>query len=89
MIVSALNLPDAPHLVCGLCGMPVTEEPLELEENVPCGHLAETHRVCMTWAISGDCRCGTAFHDTARVVSAKLPWLATLVIWHIMKARGE
>ena len=87
MIVSASNLPDAPYLVCGQCGLPVIEE--NLEENMPCGHVSENHRVCMTWAISGDCRCGTAFHDTLRVVSAKLPWLATLVIWHIMKARGE
>lgn len=89
MIVSAENMPAAPYLVCDLCGLPVTGEPLELEENAPCGHLASTHRVCLTWATSGDCRCGTAFHDTVQVVSARLPWLATLVIWHIMQARGE
>ena len=87
MIVNASNLPEAPFLVCEQCAAPVTDE--TLEENMPCGHVTGTHRVCMTWAMSGDCRCGTAFHDTVRVVSSTLPWLAALVIWHIMKARGQ
>lgn len=90
MIVQADQLPDAPYRVCGQCAAPVTgTEGWEVKTSQPCGHTAETHRICMTWATAGECKCATAFHDTRRIVSAKLPWLAALVQLHIMQARGE
>lgn len=91
MIVSdspARSLP--PFLVCGECAEPVTgTEGWEVRTSQPCGHTAETHRVCLTWAMARECRCATAFHDTHRIISATLPWLAVLVQWHIIQARGE
>lgn len=88
MVIDASSLPEAPYLVCGECAVPVTDYDWEAKTLQPCGHTAETVRVCMTWAISGDCRCATAFHDTARVVSSRLSWLADLVTRHIAQARG-
>jgi hypothetical protein len=86
--VDASMLPtQPPFLVCGLKAHTITGEAIDGSQS--CGCETWAARVCLTWALSGDCRCAVAFHDTLRVVSSAKEWLAVLVTWHIQRARGE
>jgi hypothetical protein len=85
----ASALPARPtFLVCEECHEPASGTTIG-GITQPCGHLAESVRVCLTFATADECRCPTAFHDTMRATSSRIPWLAVLVERHIKEARGE
>lgn len=48
-----------PFLVCETCARQTTHYDPELNENLPCGHVAGIRSLCQTWSPVDGCTCRT------------------------------